>query len=89
MPVRLENLSDRPVLLILSSGDTLRLAPGETSEGLEDVEVRASAKVDKLVGQGVITVHEPPKRSAQRQAKRSTQTQEGEKSAEETKKTTE
>ena len=59
MTVKLENLTDRPVLLTLSTGDILRLSPGETSESLEDVTVQASGKIDKLVANGVITVHEP------------------------------
>ncbi len=62
MPVTLENLSDRPVLFLLASGDTVRLSPGETSDELPDVEVTANSKVEKLRSRGVIGVQENPKR---------------------------
>jgi hypothetical protein len=57
MPVTIENLTDRPVLLTLSSGETLRLAPGQRFPGLEDVEVKNNPKVDKLVMQRVVAIH--------------------------------
>jgi hypothetical protein len=86
--VRLENLTDRPVLLTLSTGDVLRLSPGEMSEGLEDVEVQASTKIEKLVAQGVITMHEPPKRSTAKKVEK-TSPQESEKKDGGAKETTE
>jgi hypothetical protein len=55
MAVKLENLSDRPVLLTLATGDSLRLSPGEISAALADV-VKASPKVEKLLAQRVIAV---------------------------------
>ena len=70
MTVKLENLTDRPVLLTLSSGEVLRLSPGETSDDLEDVEVRSSSKIEKLVTQGVITVQEPRRTAKKRAAKK-------------------
>lgn len=70
MLVRLENLSAYPVLLLLSSGETVRLSPGETSPDLPDVEVKASPKVDKLAARGVLAVHEQPKRSSAEKATR-------------------
>jgi hypothetical protein len=61
MPVTLENLTDRPVLLTLGGGEALRLSPGETSEPLDDVELEAVGKIGKLVERGVVRVHEPKK----------------------------
>jgi len=87
MPVRLENLTDRPVLLTLSTGDTLRLSPWETSESLEELEVQASPKVEKLVARGVITVHEPRKRAAKK-GETAKASQAGEGSAEKKKQST-
>lgn len=56
MSIKLENLTDRPVLLVLSSGESLRLSPGETSAELHEVEIQNNLKVDKLVKQRVIAV---------------------------------
>ena len=88
MAVRLENLTDRPVLLPLASGESLRLSPRDTSEPLEDHEVQASTRVEKLVAQGVITVHGPSKRAGATTPKNTTGSKGGEKSAEGAKKTT-
>jgi hypothetical protein len=52
----LKNLTDRPVLLVLSSGDALRLSPGQSSPVLAEVEVTNNPKVDKLVAQRVIAI---------------------------------
>lgn len=57
MPITLANLINRPVLLVLSSGETLRLAPGETSAELHDVEIKNNPKVDKLVAQRIVAVN--------------------------------
>lgn len=64
MRVKLENLSDHPVVLLLSSGETVRLSPGQTSEELPDVALQTSGKIEKLSAQGVIAVHEPAKQPA-------------------------
>jgi len=77
MPVRLENLTGRPVLLVLSSGETLRLSPGELSASLADVEVASSRKIEKLVAGGVIAVHEQGGRPAREQARRSAPSRRG------------
>ena len=65
MPVTIENLTNRPVLLRLNSGQTLHLAPRTTSGEILDVEVKSNAKVQKLEGRRVITLHkiEEEKRS--------------------------
>jgi hypothetical protein len=58
MPYEIENLTMRPVLLSLTSGQTLRLAPRETSSELKDVEVKNNPKVQKLQERRVIALHE-------------------------------
>ncbi|HEX2086382.1 MAG TPA: hypothetical protein VHF89_11915 [Solirubrobacteraceae bacterium] len=68
MPVRLENLTSRPVLLVLASGDTLRISPREVSETVDDVEVAENRAVDKLVTRGVIAVRQRPDDTQRRRA---------------------
>jgi hypothetical protein len=65
MPVKIRSTATRgPVLVPLSSGITLRLAPGQVSDDLPDVEVANNAKVDKLQRQGVIDVAKAKKSEA-------------------------
>jgi hypothetical protein len=71
MPARLENLTARPVVLVLASGEPLRLAPREVSEDVADVEVTRSARVAELAERGVIAVHRPAPRAAGSRARRS------------------
>jgi hypothetical protein len=58
MPYQIENLTMRPVLLSLTTGETLRLAPRETSSAFRDVEVKNNPNIQKLQGQRVISLHE-------------------------------
>lgn len=58
MPVHIQNLTDRPLVLTLSSGSTLHLAPAAMSEPLIDVEVKNNAKLERLGAQGIIAVVE-------------------------------
>ena len=58
MPYEIENLTMRPVLLSLTSGETLRLSPRETSSQLRDVEVSNNPKIQKLKEQCVIALNE-------------------------------
>jgi hypothetical protein len=62
MPVTIENLSKKPVLLRLNSGKTLHLAPNKTSSELRDAEVRSNTKVQKLQDRYVIALHEVRKK---------------------------
>jgi hypothetical protein len=57
MPCKIENLTMRPVLLWLTSGRTLRLAPRETSSALGEVEVKNNPKIEKLQKRRIITLH--------------------------------
>lgn len=53
--VDVSNVSKNLVTLRLNSGRSLILEPGVSSELLEQ-EIKGNAKVEKLSGQGVITV---------------------------------
>ena len=66
MPVKIQNLTNRPVLLRLNSGQTLHLAPRTTSSEIREVEVKSNSKVQKLEGRRVIALHkvEEEKRSS-------------------------
>jgi len=70
MTVKIENLTNSPVLLRLNSGQSLHLAPRITLTDILDVEVRNNAKVEKLKGRCVIALHEtaePKKGKAKKQ----------------------
>jgi hypothetical protein len=55
--VKIKNLrTSGPILMPLTTGNTLRLSPGQASKELPDIEVADNAKVDKLRRQGVIDV---------------------------------
>lgn len=70
MPVTLENRTARPVLVVLPTGASLRLGPGEVSEGLDEVQVHASEKIGKLAARGVLAVHEGSATTSQPKPKR-------------------
>ena len=65
MPVKIENITSRPVLLRLNSGQTLHLAPRTTSKEVREVEVSNNARVQKLRDRHVIALHKllKPKKS--------------------------
>ena len=57
MAVRITSLvSSGPLWIPLSSGEQLRLAPGQTSEDQPDVEVQDNSSVHSLVSRGLIEV---------------------------------
>ncbi len=58
MRVKIQNLSNRPVLLRLNSGQTLHIDPRKTSEEVLDVEIERNAKASKLVARRVIALRE-------------------------------
>jgi hypothetical protein len=58
MTVRLENLTSRPVTLVLNSGAVVHLPPGHAIEP-EAVEIEENAKVQKLSDALVIAVAGP------------------------------
>ena len=66
MSVKIQNLTNRPVLLRLNSGRTLHLTPRATSRELRDVEVEGTAKVkiEKLARKGVIALHYSAKKAS-------------------------
>lgn len=55
--VKVVNSAQRHVWLTLTSGQTLRLAPGEISPDLEDVEIVNNPMVQKLQDQRVIDIY--------------------------------
>jgi hypothetical protein len=55
MAYTITNLTRHLLVLPLNSGETLHLAPGETSGAVEDYELVNNAKVDKLMSQGLIS----------------------------------
>jgi hypothetical protein len=63
MAIKIENITDRKVIVRLSSGETLHIAPRTTSEELNDVEVQ-NAKVEKLLQRRVIALHQVGKGAA-------------------------
>jgi hypothetical protein len=58
MPKRVQNLTRNPVHVPLTTGSTLRLSPGQTSDELQDVELMNNPMVDKLKGRNVIAVED-------------------------------
>jgi len=57
MGVRITSLvSSGPLWIALTSGEQLRLAPGQTSEERPDVDVQDNSAVDSLVERGMIEV---------------------------------
>ena len=56
MPLKVKNLTPRPVIFRLNSGGTLHLPPSATSSDIQDVEVKNNAKVQKLVQRNVISL---------------------------------
>ena len=67
MPVTFVNRSaSRPLLIPLTNGQTLRLAPGGSSGKLHDREVENNPKVDKLRRQGLLDVLTEPRPSSRK-----------------------
>jgi len=62
MSVKIENVTNRPVLLRLNSGKTLHLAPNTTSTEILEVDVNNNSKVHKLQDRKVIALHKVVKR---------------------------
>lgn len=57
MAVRIRSLlTSGPIMVPLSTGQHVRLSPGERSDELHDVEVAGNAKVDKLRRHGLVEV---------------------------------
>lgn len=61
MTVKIENLTNRPVLLRLNSGQSLHLAGRTTTAEIPDVDIRNNAKVQKLRDRHIIALHEAKK----------------------------
>jgi hypothetical protein len=73
MPVRIINRSRGLLTVELNSGDTLHLAPSETSPPLQDIEVTANRWVERLLDRDLIAVQKEkaePKGGARPSGKR-------------------
>ena len=59
MPFIVTSRARHLLVILLNSGDTLHLAPGEASAVLEDYELKDNEGVQKLTGENLITVALP------------------------------
>jgi hypothetical protein len=70
VPIRITNTSRGLLTLEFNSGETLHLAPRETSESIEDIEVVGNSVIERLRDQAAITVERPKREAkASREAK--------------------
>ena len=58
MPYQIENLTMRPVIFSLTTGETLRLSPRSTSSELRDAEVINNTNIQDLVDQRILALYE-------------------------------
>lgn len=67
MPTKIENLTNRPVLLRCNSGETLHIAPRAISADVLDVEVKDNLAVQKLKDRHIIALHEAEGKPAKKE----------------------
>jgi hypothetical protein len=58
MPVRITNLSSGLLTLELNSGESLYLAPSETSRSLPDLEVTGNRWIQRLLDRDLVAVEQ-------------------------------
>jgi hypothetical protein len=63
VPLHISNTSGRLLCVELADGRTLHLAPGETSAGTDEADVRPGTTVDRLTADGLLTLSITPRRS--------------------------
>jgi hypothetical protein len=57
MPTHITNISKRLLIVPLNSGETLHLAPGETSaDPLVDYELNGNEKIEKMVSNNLLAL---------------------------------
>lgn len=56
MPITITNRARHLALCTLNSGRTLHLAPAETSEPIDPIEINGNSKIDKLARAGLISI---------------------------------
>jgi len=56
MPATIKNLTPRPLYVSLNTGSTLRLSPRGASSGIDEVQVKGNAHIEKLLSQRMISV---------------------------------
>lgn len=66
MLITITNLARHLALCTLNSGRTIHLAPAESSEPIDPMEINGNAKIEKLMRTGVVSIvktdDEEPKR---------------------------
>ncbi len=60
MAFTITNRARHLLVLPLNSGETVHLAPGETSPPIEDYELAKNSKVERLMQDGIITATTAP-----------------------------
>ena len=56
MSVRITNTSRQALAVPLNSGNAVHLAPGETSDPIDEVETTGNPKIEKMSKSGLISV---------------------------------
>jgi hypothetical protein len=69
MPVRITNLSSGLLTLELNSGESLYLAPSETSRSLPDLEVTGNRWVQRLLDRDLVAVEQEAEPAAAAKAR--------------------
>jgi hypothetical protein len=54
--VRLVNLANRLLIVVLNGGQSLYLGPGQTSPPISPAEVNANSKIEKLQRGGLLSI---------------------------------
>ena len=54
MPLKITNRAKHLLIIPLNSGQTIHLAPGESSDAIEDYELEKNERVERLEGEGLI-----------------------------------
>lgn len=67
MHITITNRLPRLALCTLNSGRTLHLAPAETSEPIDPIEINGNAKIEKLMRTGVVSIVKTDQREPKRQ----------------------
>ena len=57
MPVKIQNLTNRPVLFRLNNGRTLHLPPQFVSHEINDAQILNNSKIKKLEERRIIVLH--------------------------------
>jgi hypothetical protein len=75
--IKIENLTNRPVLLRLNNGKTLHLEPLWVSPEISETHVTNNNKIEKLKNRKIITLHQAKMTSKKGAAKTETLVKQG------------